>query len=138
MQNIRQDYQPIREDFEGSNFWKFIGLELEKIETGSVTLKLPVTPSFLNVKNTVHGGIYASILDTAMGFSARSLGYDEVSTLEMNVHFLQAIREGTMYAKGKVIHQNRSTVLVEAELSNENGNRLGHSTGTFRAVKYQK
>jgi acyl-CoA thioesterase len=126
------------QDFEGSNFWKFIGLELEKVEQGSVTLKLPIIPSFLNVKDSVHGGIYASILDTTMGFSARSLGYDEVSTLEMDVHFLKAVNEGTVHAVGKVIHQNRSTVLAEAGLYDKEGSRLAHSTGTFRVVKIDK
>lgn len=59
---------------------------------------------FLNVKNSVHGGVYATILDTNMGFSARSLGYDEVTTLEMDVHFLKASSKGTVYSKGNVIH----------------------------------
>ncbi|OZU87211.1 hypothetical protein CIL03_18130 [Virgibacillus indicus] len=123
------------EDFEGSNFWKFIGLELDGVEKGSVKLKLPIIPPFLNVKDSVHGGIYASILDTTMGFSARSLGFDEVTTLEMDVHFLRAVRDGTVYSAGNVIHQNRSTALVEADLFDEEGNRLAHSTGTFRVVK---
>ncbi|MCM3740931.1 PaaI family thioesterase [Oceanobacillus luteolus] len=127
--------QQIIRDFEESNFWKFIGLELEKVEAGSVTLKLPIKSSFMNVRESVHGGIYATILDTAMGFSARSLGFDEVITLEMNVHFLKAVREGTVYAIGNTIHQNRSTALMEAVLVDENDNQLAHSTGTFRVVK---
>lgn len=132
------DTEKILQDFEGSNFWQFIGLEMEKVEKGSVTLKLPVIPSFFNVKNSVHGGIYASILDTSMGFSARSLGFDEVTTLEMDVHFLKGVKEGTIYATGNVIHQNRSTVLVEAGLYDEEGDRLAHSTGTFRVIKFAK
>ena len=71
-----------------------------------------------------------------MGFTARSLGYDEVTTLEMGIHFLKSIQEGTVFAKGNVIHQNRSTILVEAEMFDEEGNKLAHSTGTFRAVKF--
>ena len=128
--------EKILRDFEESNFWQFISLEMEKVEKGRVTLKLPIIPAFLNVKDSVHGGIFASILDTSMGFSARSLGFDEVTTLEMDVHFLKAVKEGTIYAEGKVIHQNRSTALVEAGLYDEEGNRLAHSTGTFRVVKF--
>jgi acyl-CoA thioesterase len=109
-------------------------LELEAVEKGSVHLKLPIIPEFLNVKNSVHGGVYATILDTTMGFSARSLGYDEVTTLEMDVHFLKAVSKGTVYSKGNVIHRNRSTALVEADLFDEESNRLAHSTGTFRVV----
>lgn len=126
--------EKIIQDFKSSEFWKFIGLELEEMKKGNVTLKLPIQSSFLNVKDSVHGGIYASILDTAMGFSARSLGFEAVTTLEMNVHFLKGASSGTVYAIGNVIHENRSTVLMEAELFDENDNKLAHSTGTFRAV----
>jgi|SRR5690625_789228 len=123
------------QDFEGSNFWQFIGLELAHLETGRVTLKLPIIPSFLNVQDSVHGGIYASILDTTMGFTARTTGFDEVTTLEMDVHFLKAVTEGAIYCVGKVIHQSRSTALVQAELFNEANDLLAHSTGTFRVAK---
>ncbi len=118
-----------------SNFWKFIGLELDKFETGCVTLKLPIIPSFFNVQDSVHGGIYASILDTAMGFTTRSVGYDQVTTLEMDVHFLKGVKEGSIYCVGKVIHQGKSTALVQAELFNEANELLAHSTATFRVVK---
>jgi len=124
--------EKIIQDFESSNFWNFIGLELGEIKEGSVTLKLPIKKDFHNVKNTVHGGMYASILDTTMGFSARSLGYDAVTTLDMDIHFLGAVSKGTIHAVGNVIHQNRSTFLVEATLYDEDENRLAHSTGTFK------
>lgn len=126
------------QDFKQSNFWKYIGLELDSAEKGSVCLKLPVIPGFLNVSDSVHGGVYATILDTTMGFTTRSLGFDKVTTLEMAVHFLEAVTEGTIYYKGNVIHQSRSTVLAEADLFDEEGNRIAHSTGTFRAIKLDK
>lgn len=125
----------IIQDFEGSNFWKFIGLELAQFEEGSVTLKLPIIPSFLNVQDAVHGGIYASILDTTMGFTARSTGFDVVTTLAMDIHFLKGVTKGSIYCVGKVIHRSRSTALVQAELFDETDDLIAHSTGTFRVVK---
>lgn len=108
------------------------------MEKRSVKLKLPIIPEFMNIKHAVHGGIYVTILETTMGFTSRSLEIYEVTTLQMNVHFVKAVGGGTMYSKGNVIHQNRSTVLVEADLFDEEGNRLAHSTGTFRVVKLDK
>lgn len=108
------------------------------MEKGNVRLKLPIIPEFLNVKDSVHGGVYATILDTTMGFSARSMGFDEVATLEMDIHFLKSVNGGEVYSVGNVIHQNRSTALVEANLFDVDGNRLAHSTGTFRVLKVDK
>src|SRR5699024_12263713 len=104
-------------------------------EAGSVRLKLPIKASFHNIQHIVHGGIFASILDTSMGMTLRSTGYDVVTTLDMDIHFLNPAKEGTMYCTGEVIHHGRSNVWVKAELVNEDDEILAYSTGTFRAVK---
>src|SRR5699024_12083893 len=102
-----------------SDFWKFIGLEIDHYEAGSVRLKLPIKPSFHNIQHIVHGGIFASILDTSKGMTLRSTGYGVVTTLDMVIHFLNPAEEGTIYCTGEVIHHGRSNALVKAELLQE-------------------
>src|SRR5699024_5505440 len=101
-------------DFTTSDFWKFIGLEIDHYEAGSVRLKLPIKPSFHNIQHIVHGGIFASILDTSMVITLRSTGYDVVTTLDMNIHYYNPAKEGTIYCKGEVLHHGRSKTLVKA------------------------
>src|SRR5699024_10627595 len=98
-------------------------------------LKLPIKPSFHNIQHIVYGGIFASILDTSMGMTLRSTGYDVVTSLDMYMHFLNPAKEGTIYWTGVVIHHGRATALVKAELVNEDDEILAYSTGAFRAVK---
>lgn len=135
MKGLCKGMENVVKDFTTSDFWKFIGLEIDHYEAGSVRLKLPIKPSFHNIQHIVHGGIFASILDTSMGMTLRSTGYDVVTTLDMDIHFLNPAKEGTIYCTGEVIHHSRSTALVKAELVNEDDEILAYSTGTFRAVK---
>src|SRR5699024_3664995 len=111
------------------------GLEIDHYEAGSVRLKLPIKPSFHNIQHIVHGGIFASILDTSMGMTLRSTGYDVVTTLDMDIHFLNPASEGHIYSTGAMLHTGKYTSLVKAELVNEDNEILAYSTGTFRAVK---
>lgn len=67
-----------------------------------------------------------------MGMAGRSLGYDEVATLHLNIQYLKSVMEGTVYSEAEIIHQNRSTVLIEGRLMNEDGELIGHCTGTFK------
>lgn len=123
------------EDFTESNYWKFLGLELEQFEKGAVKLKLPITPSFHNVQHMVHGGVYASLLDTTMGITLRSFDYSIVTTLNMDIHFLKPAKKGALYCVGHIIHQGKSTSLVKAELYNEKNELLSYASGTFRSQK---
>ncbi|MDF2037727.1 PaaI family thioesterase [Cytobacillus oceanisediminis] len=130
--------QKVRADFESSPFWNFIGLRLKELKEGYVLLELPIQKDFINVRNSVHGGIYASVMDTAMGMAGRSLGYDEVATLHLNIQYLKSVMDGTIYSEAEIIHQNRSTVFIEGRLMNEDGELIGHCTGTFKLSKGEK
>lgn len=132
---VEENLQNVKSDFEGSPFWNFIGLQLIELKEGAVSLALPFQKDFINVRKSVHGGIYASILDTTMGMVARTLGNSEVSTLHLNIQFLKSALDGTIYSEGKVIHQSRNTVFVEGKIMDETGDLLGHCTGTFKVSK---
>jgi uncharacterized protein (TIGR00369 family) len=130
--------QKVTADFKNSPFWNFIGLELKELEEGHVLLALPIQKAFMNVRNSVHGGIYASVLDTAMGMAGRTLGFDEVATLHLDIQYLKSVMDGTVYSEASIIHQNRTTVFIEGRLKNEAGELLGHCTGTFKLSKGER
>ncbi|NQD66721.1 PaaI family thioesterase [Bacillus haikouensis] len=130
--------QNVKADFENSLFWNFIGLQLKEFKEGYVLLALPIQKGFINVRNSVHGGIYASVLDTAMGMAGRSLGFDEVATLHLNIQYLKSVVEGTILSEATIIHQNRNTVFIEGRLKTDDGELLSHCTGTFKLSKVER
>ncbi|PKR77894.1 PaaI family thioesterase [Halalkalibacillus sediminis] len=126
------DHSKLRTDFEGSNFWNFIGLEIDSLEVGAVKLRLPYNEKFVNVRNTIHGGIYASLLDTTMGMTARSLGSREVATLQLSINFLKSLKEENLYSAANVVKKTNSTALIEAKIYDSNNETAAHATGTFK------
>jgi|HigsolmetaAR205D_1030408.scaffolds.fasta_scaffold06675_3 acyl-CoA thioesterase len=120
--------------FEESSFWNWLGLEVERISQGEVQLKLAVRPEFFNVVKTVHGGVYASVLDTTMGFTVRSVAGCPVVTVNMNINFLKAINQGTLRSKGRILSMGKNLAVAEAYIYSEDGQALAHSTGTFKMI----
>src|SRR5699024_12419995 len=108
MKVLCKGMENVVKDFTTSEFWKFNGLEIDHYEAGSVRLKLPIKPSFHNIQHIVHGGIFASILDTSMGMTLRSTGYDVVTTWDMDIHVLNPAREGNLYCTVEIIHDVKS------------------------------
>jgi uncharacterized protein (TIGR00369 family) len=83
----------------------------------------------------VHGGLAATLLDTATGCAVQStlpagVGY---TTLELNVNFTRPMtREtGRVLCRGEVVHRGGRVATAEARLiAEETGKLLAHGTST--------
>jgi len=66
----------------------------------------------------VHGGMVATLLDTAMGGACWSLVGDDEDflTADLRTEFLRSARPGTLRAEGSVVQRNRRVVFCAAEL----------------------
>ena len=101
---------------------------------GEYVVELPLEGRHLNIGGIAHGGIYCSLLDTAMARSFIKSVSDEglpAVTLEMKVNFLGAARGGTLRAKGRVVAKTRRTVLVEGSVESEEGKLLARGSATM-------
>jgi len=61
----------------------------------------------LNGNGSLHGGVYASLTDNAMGLSVASLVRFRAATTQMNVHFLRAVWEGGVACRSEIVHGTR-------------------------------
>jgi len=81
----------------------------------------------------VHGGVYATLLDTAGWFTAAAAHETDswIATAEMSVHFLLPVRASALRAVGRLIKTGRRQDVAEMRLYDGDGNLVGHATGTF-------
>lgn len=127
--------QELKEFFANVPFWEYSGCVIEELEAGHAVLSLKVEPHHLNGNMTVHGGVYATLLDNAMGLASRAACGRHQATTHMNVHFVAAVDQGTIYARGGVVHRTKRTVTTEARVEKEDGTLLAMATGTFRVFQ---
>jgi uncharacterized protein (TIGR00369 family) len=101
-----------------SPFIEHLGIEFVRVEADEVELRLPIVPEFLNSFGIVHGGVYASLADTALGAAVYArMGREKVAvTAEMSCRYLKGARAGDLVSRARVLHHGRSTAVVEAEV----------------------
>jgi uncharacterized protein (TIGR00369 family) len=128
-------FQELKDLFSKVPFWQHVGCRIVEVGDGHSVISLEIGLQHLNGNGTVHGGVFATLLDNAMGLAARATAGRFQATTHMNVHFLQAVSEGTIYARGRVVHRTKRTVTTEARVEKEDGSLLAMSTGTFRVLK---
>ncbi|HET6261330.1 MAG TPA: PaaI family thioesterase [Chloroflexia bacterium] len=116
-------------------FSKHIGAKVKDVEPGRSVVYIDVEDTHLNGTGTLHGGVYASLIDNAMGLSVLALVGVRTATIEMNVHFLGAVNEGRITCESEVIHRTRRTATAEAKVRDADGNLVAMGTGAFRVFE---
>ena len=111
-----------------------LDFRLLEVEEGRATFGMEPAEFHYNPIGMVHGGVAATLLDSAMGCAIHTLlpagvGY---TTLEIKLNLLRAITRdtGPVRAVGTVIHAGRTTALTEAKLTDAAGKLLAHATST--------
>jgi uncharacterized protein (TIGR00369 family) len=98
-----------------------------------VTLALDLGEHHANLQGFAHGGVLATLADAAMGLSVRSAlepGRRHV-TIELGVHYLRAVRTGTVTATGRAVQIGREVAYAEAAITDGRGTDLARATGTY-------
>lgn len=103
-------------------------IRMESAEADCAVYRLDIRPESRNPFGMVHGGALYTLADDAAGGAAHSDGRHYV-TQHGDLHFLDNRAHGTIRAAGRVRHRGRSTVLVDVEITDENGSLL--ATGAF-------
>ncbi len=104
-------------------FLSWLDVEVEALEAGRITLCVPFAERFVNdhqstndSQGTIHGGVAATLVDTAGGFAIRSaLDHPfetELATIELNLSYLQPAT-GRLAGTGEVIRIGRSIGVAE-------------------------
>ena len=129
------NYQKIINDFETNNFWNFMGFKLIEINHGTSVIELKSRTELDNTQQVLHGGAIMSLMDTSMGIAVRSLGAEKVSTIQLEIRFIESVISGSINAVSNVIHELKNTCIVECRVTNNLGNLIAFSTSTFKKLK---
>ncbi len=104
---------------------ELLGARLESVEPGKAVFSLEPAEFHYNPIGVVHGGILATMLDSAVGCAIHSalpagIAY---TTLELKVNYLRAttIRTGRITAAGEAIHVGRQSAVAEGRICDPAG-----------------
>jgi acyl-CoA thioesterase len=116
-----------------SNFSVLVGLEVERLYDGGAVLGMTVNEHHLQIHNVVHGGVIATLADTAgalAAYTVSALGA-ELATIELKINYLLPIAEGKVEAEGKVLRAGRNFIVVECDIRNAQGQLAAKALMTF-------
>jgi uncharacterized protein (TIGR00369 family) len=111
-----------------------LGYDIVEVTNGRVVITCEPNDTHLNPAGTVHGGLSAILLDSAMGLAIRSTQEKGVgsTTLEFKISLVRPITSetGLITAEGVVLNCGRRVGTAEGRITDRQGRLLAHGTTT--------
>lgn len=111
-----------------------LGFTLLRIEPGFAVFQGQPGFSHYNPMGTVHGGWFATILDSAMGCAVHSTlpAGKAYTTLELKLNLVRALTDAVplVRAEGRLVHGGRQVATAEGRLVGPDGKLYAHASTT--------
>src|ERR1700751_5426344 len=111
-----------------------LGYDVVEADSGRVAITLDPTDAHLNPWGTVHGGLTATLLDSAMGLAIQSMLEKGTgsTTLEFKISLVRPItlETGQIRAEGRALNCGRRVGMADGRVTDAKGRLLAHGTTT--------
>ena len=105
---------------------------LEELEPDYAVVKLPYRRELTNGSGTVHGGVLATLADTAVAF-ALSTSFDGkmgFATSDMTIHFLRRAR-GDVWARARIVKKGQRVCVGDVAIVDAAGQMLARALASY-------
>lgn len=123
----------LREAFSQVPYARLLGMEFVGASRGEATFALEMREELTRMGGIAHGGVLASLLDSAAAFAVHTLlaPGERTVTVDLTVHFLRPVGEGRVEARARVLRAGRRVVIISAEATDSSGLLVAAATTTY-------
>ncbi len=132
----------VRGEVDGPPIALLLGMEIDEVDEGRVVFSIEPKEYHYNPSATVHGGLVATLCDSAMTcavYASLPAGV-ATTTVELKVNFVRPVVEATgkLRCEGKVTHAGGRIATAESRLTDAAGALYAHATTTCLIMRPDK
>lgn len=118
-------------------FAKLIGMRLTGIRPNEAVIEIEMRDDLRQPSGVMHGGVTATLIDTAMAFAVRTYLTDTepTATIDLTVHYLRPHVEGKAICTASVVRPGKRIFTVSAEVHNEQGKLIATGLSTYTRLE---
>jgi uncharacterized protein (TIGR00369 family) len=136
------DTEALERELQDHGLFRWLDLDIVTVEHGRAVFEIPFDEKFANLSSgTVHGGVTATVIDTASGFALRSTfespARAALTTTDLNVRYVRPARND-LRVTAEVVRAGSSMGVTECEVTTmHEGERKVVATGgtTYRLFR---
>ena len=114
-------------------FARLLGIEVDSVEPGHAVLSMKLRHEHMRNNAIAHGGVIATLIDSAMAIAIMALleENEHTVTVDLTIHYLRPVPEGSAKASARVVRAGRRVVTVSAELFDGEGKLAATAISTY-------
>lgn len=116
-----------------SPFNRWIGVKVAHLGPDGLMLEVPWRLDLVSSpeRNSIHGGVLASLIDTAGDYAiAARLGYP-VPTIDLSVDYHRAASSGILRASAQVVHMGKQLITAQTRIADDQGRPIASGRGLY-------
>ena len=117
-------------------FARLMGMRLTAMSMSEATIELDVRDDLRQPSGVLHGGVTATLIDTAMAFAVRSHLEDTepTATIDLTVHYLRPVIEGKAVCTARVVRPGKRIFTVSADVHDATGKLVATGISTYTRI----
>lgn len=129
--------EKLKEVVNQSPYSELLSMKLVDLGPGFSIIEVDIEPKHLNPFGSVHGGMYASIIDSAAYWAAYCNKAEDsgFTSLDLSVTNLAMAYSGRLTATATAIKEGRSVVLCEVTLTDQTGRIIAYGTSKLLSLQ---
>jgi len=117
-------------------FSRLIGMRLVDLKMDEASIAIDMRDDLRQPSGVLHGGVTATLIDTAMAFAVRTrLPFESATaTIDLTVHYVRPHTAGVVTCVAKNVRAGKRIFTVSAEVFNEEGKLIATGLSTYTKV----
>ncbi len=115
-------------------YFTLISMKIVEIGLGYARLEIDLAKKHLQPFGLVHGGVFATIIDSAASW-ALFYGIEDhdagLTSVDLKLNYLAPAVAGKLIARGRQIKIGKTLGYAEAEVADQTGKMVAHGTSTI-------
>jgi len=114
-------------------FAKLVGMRLVDIRPNEAVIQMEMRDDLRQPSGVLHGGVTATLIDTAMAFAVRThlADHEFTATIDLTVHYLRPHTEGIVICTAKCVRAGKRIFTVSADVENKEGKLIATGLSTY-------
>lgn len=110
-----------------------LGMRLVDIKIDEATISLEMREDLKQPHGVLHGGVTATLIDTAMAFAVRTRvpAGEATATIDLTIHYLRPHVEGTITCTAKNVRAGKRIFTVSADVVTGEGKLIATAVSTY-------
>ncbi len=118
------------------SFSKLIGMRLVDLKPDEAVISIEMRDDLRQPSGVLHGGVTATLIDTAMAFAVRTrLGINEATaTVDLTIHYLRPHITGTFTCTARIVRAGKRIFTVSADVFGSDDKLIATAISTYTRV----